>query len=85
MNQDIKGTQPQINKFITTREPSNPLEPLYRIPKVEARLSTPPKFIRDNINIDDIEGTKPMPNFVKLRKNIHVFDEIEGSKPKARL
>jgi hypothetical protein len=47
-------------------------------------VSTPPKFIRDAIRIDDIEGTKPMPHFVKLRKNIHVFDEIEGSKPKAR-
>lgn len=51
LNEDIKGTKPQINKFSTTRLPSNPLEPQYRLPFAEVRVATPPKFIRDQINI----------------------------------
>ncbi|KAL4464775.1 hypothetical protein ABPG74_011336 [Tetrahymena malaccensis] len=80
-NKDIKGAQPQINKFQTTRQPFNPLQPQYQLPKAEVRVSTPPKFIRDNINIDDIEGTKPNPKFFKTR-NVDIYTEIEGSKPK---
>lgn len=30
-NSDIEGSKPQWNKFKTTREPSNPLNPVYRL------------------------------------------------------
>jgi len=59
-NDDIKGTQPQINKFIATRH-CNPLEPEYKLPSAQIKVSTPPKFIRDSINIR-----------VKMRKNYMV-------------
>ncbi len=32
----------------------------------------------------DIDGTRPMPNSTKLRKNIVIYDEIEGAKSKPR-
>ena len=57
-NEDIVGSRPQCNKFRTTRVPSNPLEPVYKLAKCEQRTATPPKFIRDNIQITDIEGAQ---------------------------
>jgi hypothetical protein len=30
-NEDIQGSKPQWNKFITTRQPSNPLNPVYKL------------------------------------------------------
>lgn len=30
---DIKGAYPQLNKFQTTRPPTNPVDPVYIIPK----------------------------------------------------
>jgi len=49
-NDDIKGSKPQINKFCATRH-VNPLAPEYKLPSAQIKVSTPPKFIRDNINI----------------------------------
>ena len=48
---DIKGAHPQAHKFETLRQPSNPLNPEYKLPYAEIRTSTPPKFIRDNLNL----------------------------------
>lgn len=93
-NDDIKGAQPQINKFISTRT-GNPLVPEYKLPSAVLKVSTPPKFIRDSISITvklfqfnhfilikDIEGARPKPyNMYKMRKNIF-YEEVEGSKPK---
>ena len=53
-NQDIKGSQPNIVKFQTKRDPTDPLHPKYKLPYVEIKPPTPLKFIRDNINIDVI-------------------------------
>ena len=58
-NDDIAKTKPNFTKFSTTRAPSNPLNPVYKLPKVEYRPPTPPKFIRDQITNDDIDGAKP--------------------------
>lgn len=40
-----------MNKFVTGREPSNPLEPLYKLPFFEPGVATPPKFLRDSIDV----------------------------------
>jgi hypothetical protein len=47
VNQDIEGTKPNCVKFKTTREPSNPLNPVYRLQKVEVVPPEPPRFVRD--------------------------------------
>ncbi|CAD8051844.1 unnamed protein product [Paramecium sonneborni] len=81
-NRDIKGAYPQLNKFQTTRPPTNPVDPVYVLPKAVPVEPLQPKFIRDQINIDDIPGTKPNPPAAKLRKTVHIFDEVDGAKSK---
>jgi len=50
-NKDIKFSAPHCNKFVTTRDPSNTLEPKYKLPPIEAVEPIIPKFIRDNIDV----------------------------------
>lgn len=82
-NEDITGTKPKCQKFTTTRFPTNPLNPEYKLPNVEIRANTPPKFIRDGISINDIEGAKPNPytryNILTRTNNV---EDIDGAKPK---
>lgn len=82
MTGDIEKACPRKAEFVTSRTPSNPLQPVYNLASFEVRPVTPPKFIRDNISNDDIEGAKPEKYFKWLqRDNIQVKD-IEGAKPK---
>lgn len=82
-NEDIRGSKPQQHKFVTTREPTNPLNPAYKLPHVEIRQPSPPKFIRDGIDIKDIDGARPNPYYKYNieRKNLTV-DDIDGARPK---
>lgn len=67
-------------KFQTIRHPTNPLEPEYILPYAEIRIPTPPKFIRDNIDVSDIPGTTPHPyNLRNLKKNPIAQEDVEGS------
>ncbi len=59
-NEDIEGTKAQIFKFVTKREPSNPLNPVYKLPSFTIVPPEVPRFIRDGMQIDDIEGSKPI-------------------------
>lgn len=45
-------------KFQTTRPPSNPLNPAYKLAVVEYMPPAPLKFIRDGITNSDIDGAK---------------------------
>ena len=78
-NADIEGTKTQVNKFITTREPSNPLNPVYKLPKFVYVPSEPPKFVRDAMTIDDIDGARPVAKKkFAPRDTINCFD-IKGA------
>ena len=84
--QDIEGAQPQCNRFKSTRNGNDPLNPTYKLSQVEYRQPTPPKFIRDQMQIDDIEKAKPKENAhtkIKTRETMKI-DDIEGTKAKAR-
>ena len=59
-NNDIEGTKTHIVKFVTKREPSNPLNPVYKLASFKFVPPEPPKFIRDSYQVDDIEGTRPI-------------------------
>ena len=59
-NDDIDGSKPQWNKFITSRQPSNPLTPVYKLQSFQYVAPDPPKFLRDAMIHDDIEGTRPL-------------------------
>jgi len=54
-NNDIEGSQPNMVKFKTSRMGTNPLAPQYKIPTVDYKPPTPPKYLRDNIDINVIQ------------------------------
>lgn len=60
------------------------MKPEYQLSQVEVRPITPPKFIRDNIHHDDIDGSKPKkPAYYQTRSILEIKD-IEGWKPRDR-
>ena len=82
-NDDIEFSKPQCIKNETTRH-INPLEPKYNLPNPPIYPITPPKFIRDSMDISDIKGTKPR----KIGNEKNLFKEpiekevVKGSWPK---
>ena len=83
-NEDIELSKPNCNKLKIKRI-TNPLMPKYNLSKKQEIEIPPPKFIRDNINIDDIIGSKPK-KFISnsfLRDNLNK-DDLKDSFPKKR-
>lgn len=80
-NKDIDGSSPQCVKFKTMRQ-FNPLEPKYNLPKVEELQPPVPKFIRDNINVDGIEGAQPKKYFRWETRRMFDCRDIQGNSPK---
>ena len=80
--QDIEGSQPNIVKFKTQRIGTNPLNPTYNVSQVEKRPITPPRYIRDSISIDDIDGAKPKKVPVYEVRNVIQVDDIQGAAPR---
>jgi hypothetical protein len=62
------------------------LNPSYTLSKVEVRQATPPKFIRDAMNIDDLEDARPKANRLNQLKTKDVMkvDDIQGTKARPR-
>jgi len=83
---DIQGAAPQIVKFQSKRQGNDPLNPSYNLSKVEVRASTPPKFIRDAMAIDDIDKTRPKADAMAGRatRDVMKLDDIEGTRAQAR-
>lgn len=82
-NKDIDGSYPQCVKFKTMRQSFNPLEPKYVISKVEAIETPVPKFIRDNIQVNDIDGAKPKKYF-RWDTRTMFKNDIDGCSPRKR-
>lgn len=83
---DIDGAHPKCVQFTTKRLASNPLNPSYKLPEVETRPITPPKFIRDQMAIDDIEGARSKYDWHNKAKTkeINKIDDIEGTRARHR-
>jgi hypothetical protein len=82
--QDIEGANPRCVKFQTTRIGGNPLNPTYNLQSVTYLEPEPTKFIRDQLHIDDIEGSRPAKRKhldIKTRDLMNIKD-IEGASPK---
>ncbi|OMJ92055.1 hypothetical protein SteCoe_5260 [Stentor coeruleus] len=78
---DIEGTKSRHLEFTTNRV-VNPLNPVYKLPSYETRAVTPPKFIRDTLMNDDIEGSKPKKvDKWQTRDQISIKD-IDGARAK---
>ena len=75
-NKDIAGTKTHVVKFTTKREPSNPLNPVYKLPSFTYVAPPVPRFIRDGMTIDDIEGTRPLQKKELAPRETNKIDDI---------
>ena len=84
-NADIEKSSPNLGNLHTTRC-TNPLEPKYKLPHVDDYPPEEPKFIRNNMDIKDIDGARPNKYFKWETRDTFPQDNhgIEGSKPKKR-
>ena len=79
---DIDKAYPKKPNFISQRH-VNPLNPVYKLPSFPiVPPPTPPKFIRDQIDISDIEKARPNKLFPMKTRPPKTFDDIEGNHPK---
>ena len=84
--EDIEGAKPQCVKFRSTRFGQNPLNPKYNLQSVTYIDPEPLKFIRDQQNIDDIEGTRATQKKQEkvATRDILKIDDIEGTNARVR-
>lgn len=81
MNRDIEKAYPS-NQYRYTRH-TNPLEPVYDFPKeVDPGPFEIPKFIRDTLNISDIDKSRPKKSQMFAPGIRTKIDIIEKSQPK---
>lgn len=73
-------------KFTTTRSETNPLNPKYNLQSVTFVEHEKPKFIRDQLSIDDIPGTRPLKKkqLDFSTRNILDIKDIDGTTAKQR-
>ena len=82
---DIPGASPAIQRSLPHSERhTNPLNPVYQLPSYQDNEPIPvPKFLRDNINYDDVEGVHSKSyKSDKPPKDILKTDDICGAHPK---
>lgn len=78
---DIDGASVKIkDKFLQTKRHVDPLQPNYQLPSYTLSRPPEPKFLKDSMNVDDIEGTKPAVKSVFQPRDTLNVDDIEGSK-----
>jgi hypothetical protein len=78
---DIEGTRPKMHdKFLQTKRHINPLKPEYKLPETTIADYETPKFIKDSLLVDDIDGTRTRQRkVVPNRDGLHI-DDIEGTR-----
>ena len=81
---DIQGATPSIQRSLPhSNRHSNPQNPVYDLPSYKEEPIPVPKFIRDNINYDDIPGVHPKSYKTdKPPKDTLKVDDIPGAAPK---
>ncbi|GMI02962.1 hypothetical protein TrLO_g8767 [Triparma laevis f. longispina] len=78
---DIEGSRPRgaTHKQARSNNPVDPLMPNYKLPSYELPPDPTPKFLRDSLNVGDIDGTRSKPLYrFPTRENVSVID-IEGA------
>lgn len=81
-NEDIEGTKPNCVKFKSLRQPSNPLNPQYKLQSFQFVPPPPPKFVRDTMLHDDVDGSHPKPTSSYATRNYITTADIDGASPK---
>lgn len=77
-NDDIDGSRPKPYTFRTSRC-TNPNDPEYKLPTYTVRPITPPRFMRDAMSNDDIEGSKPRHKTRAEPRDPLKVDDIAGT------
>ena len=79
---DIERAHPK-KLFWNSQRHVNPLNPVYKLPSyIKADPNTPPKFIRNQIDISDIAKTRPKKLYPLKMRPFKSYDEIKGVHPK---
>ena len=81
-NDDIAGTKPNSIKFVTTRKPSNPLNPTYKLASFEYVPPEPIAFVRDPLAVSDIDGAVPAKKRLYEPRVTLTTADIAGAMPK---
>lgn len=82
LTQDIEGAKPQCVKFKSTRLGQNPLNPTYNLQTVSYLEPEATRFIRDQMSIDDIPGTRAVKKKVLdiATRDVMNIQDIEGTR-----
>ena len=80
---DIEKAYPKKHFWKSDRH-VNPLNPVYKLPSFQLLPPEVPKFIRNQIDISDIEKTKPNQLYPMKMRPFKTYDEIDGVHPKKR-
>lgn len=80
---DIEGARPKPKHYNLGKRCVNPLDPVYDLPKFTPPPIPSTKFLRDNIQIKDIEYAQPTPLPRKIRENNHGQKLIERAKSRS--
>ena len=82
-NKDIEKSSPSAFHFKTKRV-TNPLQPKYKFAGIESYPPEKPKFIRDSIDVKDIEGASSHKKlkFLKNETMSEKIKNIEGAQPR---
>ncbi|GMI47560.1 hypothetical protein TrCOL_g2163 [Triparma columacea] len=78
---DIEGARPRgaTHQNVRLKNPVDPLVPHYKLPSYELPPDGTPKFLRDNLDVTDIQGTRSKPLYkFPTRESFEVRD-IEGA------
>ena len=84
---DIEGAKPRIQRQLPhSNRMTNPLNPQYQLPTKEEPPIPVPKFIRDNISVDDIQGAHSKSYQTdKPPRDIMNINDISGAHPRKRI
>jgi hypothetical protein len=81
---DIDGARPSRRTFRTNRH-VNPMDPVYQLPSTKERAITPPRFLRDSMDVSDIGGTKPRESRGGDRPNLSLdVSDIPGARHRVK-
>mmetsp|Transcript_22436 Transcript_22436/g.23112 ORF Transcript_22436/g.23112 Transcript_22436/m.23112 type:complete len:477 (+) Transcript_22436:78-1508(+) len=79
---DIDGAKARFkDRFLQTKRHVNPLVPEYSLPSAQVAPSESQPFRRDNLMIDDIEGTRTSHRKIFPGRDPLQIDDIDGTRP----
>jgi hypothetical protein len=77
---DIDGTRPFIKeRILMTKRQVNPLNPEYPLPSFASTEPYEPKFIRDTLDIRDIDGSRSKPLHRSNTRDTYSNSDIVGA------